>query len=211
MRKDANFTRWIRRLKAFTALNRITILFLGILIQACSVNNVPVGLKDITDVKQISTFQISGKIAFKSPQENKSATFYWQQNNQQYQILLNTYLGIQVANISGDNTEIKIKANGQDYQSNQPELLISQQLGWYLPLSVLPKWVKGEHNGVVMSRHENGLAKKVLVRTKANEEWIVEYLSYQSIGQLKLPKKLKCTAPQLTVILQINEWNQINQ
>lgn len=205
-----NFTRWTHRLKAFSTLNRLTLLIFVIFIQACT-SLPPVDLSKIKHANQIQNYNIKGKIAFKTTQQAKSATFYWQQQANTYHITLSTYLGIQLAEIKGTPNHIEINADGDNYQSNDPQGLIARQIGWRLPVQHLSDWVKGIHNGVVINTHDNGLAKKVLVRTSSTEEWTLTYLSYQTIGNLQLPQKIKCQTPTLTVMLQINQWDQINQ
>ncbi|MCU4675350.1 lipoprotein insertase outer membrane protein LolB [Catenovulum sp. 2E275] len=198
-------------MKAFSALNRISLLILVIFLQACTSLQPNIELDKLTHPSQIKQFTVSGKIAFKTQANSKSATLYWRQDQQAYDIQLSTYLGIQVADIAGTPNQIEITADGKSYQSNAPEQLIAEQIGWQIPLMQLTNWVKGIHKGVVASYHPDGLPKQVIVRTSSSQEWQLTYLSYQSVGPIQLPKKIKCQTHNLTVILQINQWEQINQ
>ncbi|GEM_PF-1644936 len=209
--KDSNFTRWTRRLKAFSELNRLSLIFFVLFLQACSSLQQNVEVENLTHPSQIRQFTISGKMAIKVPGNNKSATFYWQQDQLAYDIQLSTYLGIQVADISGTPEYIEIKADGEYYQSNAPEQLIANQIGWQLPINALSNWVKGLHNGVIATFHPDGLPKKVIVRTSPTQQWALNYLSYQPLGNIQVPHKIKCQTTNLTVILQINQWENINQ
>ncbi|MER2493524.1 lipoprotein insertase outer membrane protein LolB [Catenovulum sediminis] len=174
-------------------------------------------IKDIPDLKalysanQISSFALHGKIAFITAQERQSSNLYWQQKNERYELNLTTFLGIQLAEVVGTPNHLFVSADGKTYQSNSPEQLIEETIGWPVPISHLQNWIKGVHNGVIINRHDNKQAKEVLVRTSSTEEWTLNYLSYKKYGNIYLPTKIKCQSYGLTVILQINEWENINQ
>ena len=180
-----------------------------ILSSGCSITPDLSQLDDISHPKQIVNFQMLGKIAVKTPYETKSASLFWQQNNSNYHLQLSTYLGIQVAEISGNKHKIKISADGEKYQSNDPEGLILSKIGWQIPIADLSNWIKGLHKGVVISKHPDGSAKKVLIRTSPTQEWVVDYLSYEKLHKVKLPSKIKCKHLDNTIILQINEWKNM--
>ncbi|EWH12228.1 outer membrane lipoprotein LolB [Catenovulum agarivorans DS-2] len=209
-------------MKAFNYSIRGYLLSLVVFLSGCALKPDLPQLKDIYSAKQIKSFTAEGKIAFIRGKDRESVNFFWQQQSDNYQISLNTFLGIQVADITGFTppkrvaskqkpAHISIKADGKSYQSNAPEQLLEQVIGWPIPINKVANWAKGDHQGVVMNRHDNGLAKEVFVRTQFDQEWRLQYLSYHSLGNVQLPKKIKCQYLDFTLIMQINEWKEINQ
>ncbi|WP_016954839.1 lipoprotein insertase outer membrane protein LolB [Catenovulum agarivorans] len=209
-------------MKAFSYCIRGYLLGLAVFLTGCAIKPDMPQLEEIYSPGQIQSFTAEGKIAFIRGKDRESVNFYWQQQQQNYHISLNTFLGIQVADIEGFTppkrvaskqlpAHIKIEADGETYQSNAPEQLLEQVIGWPIPINKVANWAKGHHEGVIMSRHDDGSAKKVFVRTQFDQEWRLEYLSYQTLGHIKLPKKVKCQYLDFTLIMQINEWKEINQ
>lgn len=187
------------------------IVCLSVFINACSSTPELAGLAELKHPAQIVTFELKGKMGIKAHQKSQSATLLWTQNADHYHLKLSSYFGVQVADIKGNNQSITIKADNQVYQSNDPETLIYNQLGWRIPLHKLANWVKGNHQGVVLSKYPNEQVKSVLIRTSSTEEWQVDYLSYTPVGGLLLPNKIKCRYLNNTIILHITSWNKINQ
>lgn len=180
-------------------------------LSACSSVPDKIALKDISEPAQINSFQLTGRIAFMTPKERHSAGLYWQVDNSQYDIRLTTLLGISIAKLTGRPGFIQIKADGDTYQSNSPNALIEDVVGWPIPVNQLSNWVLGLHGGVVISKDEKGRTKRALVRVSATEEWTLTYRSYVKIGSISLPQVIECERYQTRLILKINQWNKINQ
>ncbi|WP_111979502.1 lipoprotein insertase outer membrane protein LolB [Algibacillus agarilyticus] len=160
-----------------------------------------------THIKQIKNFTIKGKAAFISPQKKESLNFFWQQKNDQYDIKFTTFMGIEVAHITGNNRTINIVADGETYTSTQPEQLLNEITGWDIPLRYLARWITGNHSGVVLDKHiDINQPKHVLARINAEQEWKLEYQAYYPYFKLLLPKKMQLKQYNSRIILSINYW-----
>ncbi|WP_017445119.1 lipoprotein insertase outer membrane protein LolB [Gayadomonas joobiniege] len=198
-------------MKAFHIPIRTLILLIAVFLSACS--SLPDSSNDtqITDIRQINQFHLTGKIAFINPQKRHSANLYWRQVQNNYDIRLTTLLGISLAKIEGGRQQIKIQADGETYQSNAPNRLVENVIGWPIPVDQLANWVLGRHQGVVMSVDQDKRAKKVLVRINADEEWMLTYHDYKKIGNIELPGRIECERYQNRLILKINQWSELSQ
>ncbi|AWB67702.1 outer membrane lipoprotein LolB [Saccharobesus litoralis] len=183
-----------------------TIFALCVLICACTTSPKITEPTQYTRVNQIHSFTLKGKVAVINQGKRESLNFYWQQNNADYDIKFTTFLGIEVARIKGNNQSIDIIADGENYQSNEPEVLLQEVTGWPIPIRKLARWITGNYSGVVMSRHDNNKPKKVLARINESKEWVIEYASYQAHMQLLLPKKITLKQHNNRIVLALHRW-----
>ena len=96
-------------------------------------------------LKQLSQWQITGKIAFIQSNKRERANFHWQINEetQQQNLNLTSYLGINVLQLSSSNGHHKVKVDGKTYQGEDLTALIYQLTGFTLPTKALNYWLKG--------------------------------------------------------------------
>jgi len=97
-----------------------------------------------TQLLAMQHWKIEGKIAFITPQEKESAGISWRINEQSgtQQLNLNSYLGINVLDLTSEQSQHTIKFDGKTYTgSNLPEL-IQSLTGLHLPVEALKFWLK---------------------------------------------------------------------
>lgn len=213
--KNRDFTRRDARIKAlsdnvtqsFTKLVKIFSLISCFLLAGCVTTQDEIEPDQFTHINQISGFEIQGKVAVLTPEERRSVNFFWHQDKDKYSIRFSTFLGIEVANISGDRQQIKIIADGKEYESTQPELLLKEVIGWQIPIRQLSNWLTGRVKGVVMVTHDSSnMPKKVLARVSSQEEWIINFPQYQQVHKLQLPKRINLKQHNTKINLSINKW-----
>lgn len=146
-------------------------------------------------LNQIKSFKVTGKVGFKHANTGGSASIAWQQRGEYYAVLLYGPLSSESVTIQGGPKRITlIRPNHRTRAANTPETLLYQELGYEIPVSGLPYWLKGipapgakgkftlDERGRLLTLEQNG--------------WVIHYLSYrdyrQSTGHiLSLPHKIQ--------------------
>ena len=154
---------------------------------------------------QLDGWQINGKVGIRAPKDSGSATLFWLQRQDYYDIRLSGPLGRGAARLTGRPGSVLLEvANQGRYEAPTPEALLGEQLGWSLPVSHLVWWVRGLPAPGSKSRVTlNG------DRRLANLEqdgWKIEYLSYVEQNGFWLPERVKLHGPDLDVTLVVKDW-----
>lgn len=90
------------------------------------------------------SFQLTGKIGVRTPQQSGSAFYAWGQQGQRFSIDLSGALGIGQTTIESNGTRFVLQnANTGRLEADQPEILLEQATGWRAPISLLPTWIMG--------------------------------------------------------------------
>ena len=154
---------------------------------------------------QLNGWQISGKVGIRSPRESGSATLFWLQRQDYFDIRLAGPMGRGAARLTGRPGAVNLDAANQgQFQAESAEALLQQQLGWSLPVAHLFWWIRGLPAEDSKSRltldSESRLAKL------EQDDWQVEYLSYVEQNGYWLPERMKLHGANLDITLVIKDW-----
>ena len=154
---------------------------------------------------QLNGWQISGKVGIRSPRESGSATLFWLQRQDYFDIRLAGPMGRGAARLTGRPGAVSLDAANQgQFQAESAEALLQQQLGWSLPVAHLLWWIRGLPAEDSKSRltldSESRLAKL------EQDDWQVEYLSYVEQNGYWLPERMKLHGANLDITLVIKDW-----
>ena len=186
-----------------------TLLFLlsaAWLLSACSLAPVKEDLPGhAANPGDITHWQITGKIAYRSPEKNSSARLRWKQEHGQFNIGLSGPLGQGVVKISGTPQEALIEIAGQeDYYTSEPEHTLIEQIGIDIPLHALPHWILG-----IPAPHQVSLSQRDATGRNISIEqagWNLEYSKYQLVNRFWLPGKISIRKRDKMLLLVINHW-----
>ena len=154
---------------------------------------------------RLDGWQISGKVGIRAPKESGSATLFWLQRQDYYDIRLSGPLGRGAARLTGRPGNVRLEvANQGRYEAPTPEALLGEQLGWSLPVSHLVWWVRGLPAPGSKSRVTlNGDSR---LANLEQDGWKIEYLSYVEQNGFWLPERVKLHGPDLDVTLVVKDW-----
>jgi outer membrane lipoprotein LolB len=157
---------------------------------------------------------MTGKINIQYQQNDKTETltgnFEWQQNSGELSITLSSPLGQTIAIIRENAQGASLEQSKQEtrYASNVEQLL-TESLGWSLPISGLRDWLQG------FDRNQQG--QRFAVPTRDNHRsvtqgWQLDFTSWQEDGEQIHPKLLNLyrrtdEVGDLKIRLAILEWN----
>ena len=156
-------------------------------------------------ISQLDGWQISGKIGIRAPRDSGSATLFWLQRQDYYDIRLSGPLGGGAARLTGRPGDILLEvANRGRYQAESPEALLREQLRLELPVSNLLWWIRGLP--APDSRSRLTLDGDSHLARLEQDGWQVEYQRYAQQSGYALPERLKLYGQDLEVTLVIKDW-----
>ena len=177
-----------------------------ILLAACAQQTVaPMVVDQQQHQKQLAELHhwlLEGKIAVRHADQSDSATVRWQQDDERFDVFLSGPLGAGATRLIGTPHTLMIaNHNGQHATNDDPQALLEQQLGWYLPIEQLPHWIIGESNHAPAAYHANHTLKQI-----DQHDWHITYPSYQTVGDQVLPEKILLEHEDLRVTIVIKRW-----
>ena len=153
----------------------------------------------------IDGWQISGKIGIRAPSDSGSATLFWLQRQEYFDIRLAGPLAVGSARISGRNDDVVLDLSTQGrFTSNSAEDLLEKGLGWRLPLTQLFWWVRGLP--APDSTSQVTLDTDSQLNRLEQDGWKIQYLSYLEQDGYNLPERIKLQGQDLQVTLVIKDW-----
>lgn len=161
-------------------------------------------------VSRLNGWEISGKMGLRAQRrdgkiESASATLFWLQRQDYFDIRLAGPMGGGAARLTGRPGKVSLEAANQgSFQAESAEALLQQQLGWNLPISHLFWWVRGLPAEDSKSRLTLGSESRLAALEQ--DDWKVEYLSYVEQNGFWLPERIKLHGAQLDIILVIKDW-----
>lgn len=175
-----------------------------------TINNLDSYQERQAKITQLAQWKLTGKIAFIEGKKRESANIYWQYfpKTQAQQLILTTYLGIQVFSLISENGLHTLTLDGKSYTDTNLSRLLDSFTGYPLPASQLTHWLFGlaaNNNDLIHFADDNKLPAG-LTAQNYTERWQIQYENYQAINTLFLAKKLTIKHRNLTIKLLINDW-----
>lgn len=159
-------------------------------------------------------WQLSGKLAVKQPSDSGSALInQWSQYGEFYDLILSSaFLGMGRTQLTGSPGFIELTlADGERYQSSDPEELVEAATGWRLPIDQLAWWIKGlpapEGDFRLLFDSEGEL---VAIRQSG---WHIQYDRWFSADTALplLPARITATKDEKRVRVAISNWQVLPQ
>lgn len=196
--------------KIFKRASWLTVMIL--LINACATGpNLPIRPSDNQQQRlaQLTTWQLNGRMAFKSDKEKVSAYINWNQEQQRYQVRFNSFVGTSLLTISGSHRHAIMTKGDEQYVSNEPNNLLFNVTGWDIPLLELQHWVKGSitEKGVNAQFDEQGLLRTMTHQTSG---WAITYEDYQQVDNVVLPHLINIVKDDKLIKIKIKQWQLEN-
>jgi outer membrane lipoprotein LolB len=160
---------------------------------------------------QFNHWQLSGKLAVRQPSDSGTAVInHWEQQGEQYDLALSSsFLGMGSTSLRGTPGFLELQlANGDTYQSTNPEQLVQAATGWQLPIDNLAWWIRGlpapDGNFRLLFDDQQRLA---IIR---QDGWEIRYDRWQAfIDDLPhLPARITALKDDKRVRVVISDWQR---
>ena len=147
-------------------------------------------------------WRIEGKLGITTPDESLSGFLIWEQNQSTYSIHVSGPLGQGSTQIEGDEHQVTLTQGAHQVQSDDPNHLIYEQMGWRFPINNLKYWVVGEASPLSSAHSEFDGERLALLE---QDGWEVAYFRYDAYTGL--PSRLRISQGEWRFLLVIKRWS----
>lgn len=190
------------------ALTLLLFLF-PLLLVGCSQQVTPTHYNELVwrgqreKLEQLTHWELSGKMAIFTAQQKGSARVHWQQDGDDYHLVLTTLIGTTLLDLNHKaGKTVIIDSDGKSHEGEDPEALVQALTGWPIPIRQLPLWIKGLPGDAHFTLGEDGRISEL-----SEGAWQLRYHDYALTRLWLLPTAMDFTGPQTRLKLVINEWN----
>jgi len=149
-------------------------------------------------------FEVGGRFALRFRDEAGSGRIAWTHRPQSDDLAILSPIGQGIARIvRKDGLYTLTTADQREHSSPDPDALTEAVLGWRLPLSGLPFWLRGHE--APGSQAEKVRAGDDRVSELRQAGWTIEYLSRHAPSGL--PERLRIRRDDLDLRLVLEEWH----
>jgi outer membrane lipoprotein LolB len=160
-------------------------------------------------LEALSHWQFSARIAGRSDDDGWSGKLNWQQRGDHYFIHFQAPFGQGAAQLRGERGRVELRTgNGQVFVAEDAELLLSQRLGWRLPVAGLQYWLRGLPAPLLSGQAEPvmRLSTAGRLRELQQSQWKIHYAGYQIVDGQHLPKKMDLENAHFSLRLVLDRW-----
>lgn len=149
------------------------------------------------------SFELSGRVAVRYGKEAASGRIDWRHTAARDEMLITNPLGQGIATLTRSDGEVILQtADTRTYRAPDAESLTEQVLGWQVPLTGLPFWVRARASAsgpAEISRDQNGQVTVI-----AQDGWRIECLEYAD----NRPTRFVLKREGLEIRLFIDRWSE---
>lgn len=151
-------------------------------------------------------FDVIGRMSVRHGSDGLAASFHWSHTTERDELELATPLGQTVALLSGDSSQVRLRAaDGRVSTADAWGALTEQGLGWPLPVQGLSFWIQGTaHPGAQYSVEAGDDGRVAVLR---QDGWTIVYQAYaQTADAAWRPSRLTLTYPDVELRIAIDRW-----
>ncbi|MCW4152434.1 MULTISPECIES: lipoprotein insertase outer membrane protein LolB [Halomonadaceae] len=160
-------------------------------------------------VNDFDTWTLVGKAGLRTPDENTSANLDWNQHPHYFRMLISGPFGGGRNVLEGREGRFTLSNSEGRFEAETPEALMEEQLGWALPVSAMPDWVRGLPGGndnYQMETDEFGFPSHLV-----QAGWEIDYRDWERFEGMWLPRRLVMNYDDIRITLVVNEWRSTDE
>lgn len=143
----------------------------------------------------------------KNNKDKLSGYFFWQQKqNGDFKLVVTSFIGTNLMTLDYVNNNTSLKLDGKTYEGQNPEFLVYELTGSYIPVRNLANWMLGQAPESATKTVTNNKMTDFQYTDNNAKNWQVSYKTYQNVSLLTLPEKITIEGLDNRIKLTINEW-----
>lgn len=155
---------------------------------------------------QLQHFEVRGKLSIQTDNDGVTGFLSWEQNHQDYDLFVTGPLGQGSTRLQGNSRQATLTSpeHDQPLTADSAEQLMTEQLGWYIPVEGIRYWVKGQPSPA--SEAEIVYDDFGLLSNLQQDGWTISFKRYQQQQGQWLPGLIKLKGYNYRLTLAINNW-----
>jgi outer membrane lipoprotein LolB len=155
---------------------------------------------------ELPRWSLAGRIAVSDGTDGGSGRLEWRQDRDFYDIAVRAPVAGGSWRLSGDGVLAQLDGAGpQPLRDADAEALLARELGWHLPVSRVPAWLRGLPHDAARARLDAGPAG--LPARLAEDGWTVEYRAWMTVDGLPMPRRLVARRAPFEVRIAVERWS----
>lgn len=160
-------------------------------------------------LESIEAWEMRGRLTVDTGDRGVQGRFSWRQDGDALELTVRNALGAGVLRVAGQPDELIVTARGETRTLTDPELELSELVGWWLPVASLSSWLLGFPDGEFRAATQPG--SDGTLASLEQRLWHVAYQSYglasiETGGQVLVPSRVEMSHRDLTLRLTIDDW-----
>ncbi len=155
-------------------------------------------------------FELEGRAAVRYGEEGGSTRIAWRHGASSDDMLITGPLGQGIARIVRRRGDVSLTtAEGKEYRAADAESLTESVLGWRLPLTGMPDWVRGRaaaDRPARVERDEQGNARDI-----QQDQWRIEYLVWNGALPSRMTLSHDAARGRVELRIIIDQWKKAPQ
>ncbi|RBP52768.1 lipoprotein insertase outer membrane protein LolB [Arenicella xantha] len=142
---------------------------------------------------ELNNWQYQAKVGVKTPRANEQANLIWRYGDESHEVRLFGPLGAGAVKIQFDQFGVVLSDNkGNVHRGNSAEKLLTEIVGWPIPIEALTYWLFAIPNPQHSYRYQVDESGQVALLQQLG--WSIQWSSYQPYhAEHSLPRKLIAT------------------
>lgn len=156
----------------------------------------------------LNDWTLSGRLAILNDHEAWHVSINWEQQQQNYAILLTAPMGQGSLKLNGDAHSVTLQTDeGGILKAADPGELLYQEFGWRVPVKSLRYWVLGVP--APGNQREEQLDEFGRLIHLQQDGWEIRFLDYETRMGVELPGRVFVNNHQAKVKLVISDWQTL--
>lgn len=155
-------------------------------------------------LEQLQQWRLIGRLNLRVPGESGTMSIDWQQQLQQYSLVLDGPLGTAIASITGSDAGVSVTVSNETRYGSSPEDLLHTLTGWQFPVSYLKYWVVGlpaPGSDAKVALNNQGYPERI-----EQSGWDIAYQKRSVTAEIHLPTRLTISSSDVRLGLLVSNW-----
>lgn len=149
-------------------------------------------------------WEMRGRLAIDTGERAYQARFEWRQEADRLRLSIRGPLGAGGVEVSGSDQSLMVRARGESYALDDPEIQLSEVLGWWLPVASLDNWLLGLPDRLFEADAKVEAGGRLL--SLEQRLWRLDYDRFELAEQWLLPRRIAMNHEDLHIRLTVDAW-----
>ena len=158
----------------------------------------------------VAAWEMRGRLTVDTGERAVQGRFNWRQDDDALELVVRNPLGAGILRVTGQPEALTVTARGETRTLTDPEVELSELIGWWLPVASLPQWLLGFPDRSFRAVTEPGADG-----TLASLEQRLWHVAYPAYGlapidgtgnDVLVPRRIELKHESLALTLTIDDW-----